>query len=726
MDLQEGAALLSAGAATQEADRGSRLGLRGKFAAWRRRRRSRSAAAATAELADAGVSSSRRGTGDADGSEALEPDVATAVAVAGVAKDMAGGTAVDTDEAAAMLDGAADRLDILAVEEEAEVVARSDGALTVPGRGPGDGDEGSVATEGESMRALAETERTTVEEASSPGDAQESVGASPNPFVTVAAEGSIPQGISGLVDGASTPTKVNAQVGVGDSGPPVSGSGVQQPRGDAVRDDAATTFEAGVALGGLKTKVDAVDDVVSVPRARTAVAVEVADARRGQAEAVAPPVDAVDSSGASGIFVDAHPDGEKRVADGVGQKHDTPDPGSAMEPSSADGAAAAAATADLARSPAVLPSVVTTAAIAGEASSSSPGDDVGATSPLDNSVDREKGVFASVVSSSSKGETDTTVVGAAAVGEEAPGAVVATNSMPGPEPVPGLLYIDGSITTDAASAATSPFIGSTAASAAVTTNETEPASPPVQMTMDAPTLVPPPAATRALGGDTETATPAVVPRLAVGNNDAASEERAAAPPAAADVKAAEPSAGSPRVGSESPVPVAEASAAGDGVASAEGRQGWGEWGVMSPAAEFLREWVETAVPQKKAQLKKSKEEVVCWERQWCVFAVLIPCFVALRFCVVLTGVCKCVVVFCNRKHAIIVLLAGRDCMLERHEAFFVLAVSWCIVVVLTFDRTLHTWSTAYPCTPDRTPWVLCNGTASKAAGTPSKAVRQLG
>lgn len=638
MDLQEGAALLSAGAATQEADRGSRLGLRGKFAAWRRRRRSRSTAAATAGLADAGVSSSRRSSGDADGSEALEPNVATAVAVAGAGKDLAGGAAVDTDEAAAMLDGAADRLAILVVEEDAEGEARSDGARTFPGRSAGDSDEGTVATEGEFMRALAEREGTTVEEASSPGDAEESVGASPSPFVTVAAEGSISQGTSGLVDGASTPTKVNAQVGVGGSGPPVSGSRVQQARGDAVWDDAATTSAAGVASDGLKTNVDAVGDMVSVPRARTAVAVEVAGARRGQAVEVTSPVDAADSSDASGIFDDAHPDGEKRVADVVGQKDDTPDPGSAMAPSSADGDAAAAAAADLARSPAVPPSVATSAAIKREASSSSFGDAVGATSPLDNNVDREKGVIARVVSSSSKGETDTTAVGAAAVGEGAPGAVETTNSMPGPEPLPGLLYnapavdVDGSTTTDtasaanAASAATTPFIGSTAASAAVTTNETEPASPPVQTTMDAPTLVPPPAATRALEGDTETATSTAVPSLAVGNNDTASEERAAAPPAAADVKAAEPSAGSPRVGSESPVPVAEASSAGDGVASAEGRQGWGEWGVMSPAAEFLREWVETAVPKKKAQLKKSKEEVVCWERQWCVFCGVGLCF----------------------------------------------------------------------------------------------------
>lgn len=41
------------------------------------------------------------------------------------------------------------------------------------------------------------------------------------------------------------------------------------------------------------------------------------------------------------------------------------------------------------------------------------------------------------------------------------------------------------------------------------------------------------------------------------------------------------------------------------------------WGVMSPAAEFLKEWVENALPRRKAQLKQ-KDEAFCWERQWCV------------------------------------------------------------------------------------------------------------
>lgn len=41
------------------------------------------------------------------------------------------------------------------------------------------------------------------------------------------------------------------------------------------------------------------------------------------------------------------------------------------------------------------------------------------------------------------------------------------------------------------------------------------------------------------------------------------------------------------------------------------------WNAMNPAAEFLKDWVDKAVPQKKAELKR-RESAVCWERQWCV------------------------------------------------------------------------------------------------------------
>lgn len=43
-----------------------------------------------------------------------------------------------------------------------------------------------------------------------------------------------------------------------------------------------------------------------------------------------------------------------------------------------------------------------------------------------------------------------------------------------------------------------------------------------------------------------------------------------------------------------------------------------ELGVTNPAAEFLKDWVEKAVPRKKAELKRM-EDTVCWERQWWVF-----------------------------------------------------------------------------------------------------------
>lgn len=44
------------------------------------------------------------------------------------------------------------------------------------------------------------------------------------------------------------------------------------------------------------------------------------------------------------------------------------------------------------------------------------------------------------------------------------------------------------------------------------------------------------------------------------------------------------------------------------------------WGATNPAAAFLKDWVEKAVPQKKAELKQM-EDAVCWERQWCVLCV---------------------------------------------------------------------------------------------------------
>lgn len=55
----------------------------------------------------------------------------------------------------------------------------------------------------------------------------------------------------------------------------------------------------------------------------------------------------------------------------------------------------------------------------------------------------------------------------------------------------------------------------------------------------------------------------------------------------------------------------EAGQAADG----EGSSGSsGAWGVQ-PAVEFLKSWVEAAVPRKKEELKR-REDAVCWERQW--------------------------------------------------------------------------------------------------------------
>lgn len=68
---------------------------------------------------------------------------------------------------------------------------------------------------------------------------------------------------------------------------------------------------------------------------------------------------------------------------------------------------------------------------------------------------------------------------------------------------------------------------------------------------------------------------------------------------------------------EEPVPrVADKSGAvGGSSGAAEGSSS--AWNAINPAAEFLKDWVDKAVPKKKAELKR-RESVVCWERQWCV------------------------------------------------------------------------------------------------------------
>ncbi len=46
--------------------------------------------------------------------------------------------------------------------------------------------------------------------------------------------------------------------------------------------------------------------------------------------------------------------------------------------------------------------------------------------------------------------------------------------------------------------------------------------------------------------------------------------------------------------------------------------------TVNPAAEFLKDWMDKAVPQKKAELKQ-RESAVCWERQWCVSLCVCVC-----------------------------------------------------------------------------------------------------
>ena len=67
-----------------------------------------------------------------------------------------------------------------------------------------------------------------------------------------------------------------------------------------------------------------------------------------------------------------------------------------------------------------------------------------------------------------------------------------------------------------------------------------------------------------------------------------------------------PSEGPARPPGNNGVAAADADAAEDSGSSL--------WGVMTPAAEFLKGWVESAVPQKKRELKR--EAGICWERQW--------------------------------------------------------------------------------------------------------------
>lgn len=54
------------------------------------------------------------------------------------------------------------------------------------------------------------------------------------------------------------------------------------------------------------------------------------------------------------------------------------------------------------------------------------------------------------------------------------------------------------------------------------------------------------------------------------------------------------------------------------------------WDAMNPAAEFLKDWVDKAVPQKKAELKR-RESTVCWERQWCVPLGVVDTFIVWCF-----------------------------------------------------------------------------------------------
>lgn len=66
-----------------------------------------------------------------------------------------------------------------------------------------------------------------------------------------------------------------------------------------------------------------------------------------------------------------------------------------------------------------------------------------------------------------------------------------------------------------------------------------------------------------------------------------------------------------------PAPRAARTAGGVGGGSGAVEGPSSAWNAMNPAADFLKDWVDKAVPLKKAELKR-KESAVCWERQWCV------------------------------------------------------------------------------------------------------------
>lgn len=110
------------------------------------------------------------------------------------------------------------------------------------------------------------------------------------------------------------------------------------------------------------------------------------------------------------------------------------------------------------------------------------------------------------------------------------------------------------------------------------------------------------------------------------------EREGSADEAGLAVSAGKPTLPAKAADDETAAPAGEAVPRAAGKASEVGGGGGGEgggrgsdtlegpssaWDAMNPAAEFLKDWVDKAVPQKKAELKR-REGTICWERQWCV------------------------------------------------------------------------------------------------------------
>ncbi|CAN0328331.1 unnamed protein product, partial [Ectocarpus fasciculatus] len=151
---------------------------------------------------------------------------------------------------------------------------------------------------------------------------------------------------------------------------------------------------------------------------------------------------------------------------------------------------------------------------------------------------------------------------------------------------------------------------------------------------DSSKTAPPPVVSGAGNGDGEGRGSSVAkrndnPRAGAASDDERREKAPSVGPTAPALKTS-PEQPPPSEAEANPAVAAAAGAAAGGAGDAgqaavggdrEGSSGSsGAWGVQ-PAVEFLKGWVEAAVPRKKGELKR-REDAFCWERQWYPVAVV--------------------------------------------------------------------------------------------------------